>query len=512
MLDHPRVHAHPAGDLDLEADVVVVGTGAGGAVFASELAEAGLKVIMLEKGGHWDRRDFDQKEATMMPRLYEDAGARTTADGGISVLHASCVGGTTVINNAICFHPPAFVLQDWADRHGVRGVSLETLDPSLRKVEFVLNVQPISDGELNENARLMRQGVEKLGLKGAAFRHNRTGCAQSGFCMVGCSYDRKQTMLVTYVPRALHFGAELYPFAKAERVVAQGRRVTAIEGSIVDHGTGKSYRFRVRAKVYAIAGGAISTPLLLLQSDVANSSGRVGTNLRLHPIVPAFATFDHEVKAYKGIPQGYYVDQFLQRSDGSGGYLLESIFTHPAIVGATVPEAGAELRQMMTRLNHLASAYVQVLDHGSGRVTVGAHGRPAIAYAVDAADQAKIRDGLKHLVRILLAAGAREVAVPHVDLPRFSRPDDVDAGIDRLDFAVGKLSTFSAHQMGTCPMGEDPSQSVVNSQLRAHDLDNLFVTDSSVFPTAIGVNPQITIASLATHAARGVVSERARYF
>lgn len=511
MLTHPNVHCEPTRDLAIDADVVVVGSGAGGAVFASELAEAGLKVVVLEKGGHYDRQEFDQREATMLPLLYEDGAARTTKDGGLSVLHASCVGGTTVVNNAICFEPPAFVLERWADEHGVVGLSPQALASAIDKVKFVLNVQPIRAGELNENARLMKAGAEKLGMKGAAFQHNRTGCTQSGFCMVGCSYDRKQSMLITYVPRALHFGAQLYPFATAERVVANGRRVESIEGTIRNHKTRQTYRFRARAKVFAIAGGAISTPLLLLKSGVANASGMVGQNLRLHPIAPAYAVFAHEVKAYEGIPQGYYVDQFLPGTGPEGGFLLESIFSHPGLAAATIQGIGDAMRRMMLRYNHLAAAYVQVLDSGGGHVSVGDRGAPVIDYQLGAMDEARIRTGYKHLARVFLAAGAEQVQFPHVDMPVIRKEDEIDAVVDGLDLAPCKLYMYSAHQMGTCAMGADPRTHVLDSTLRAHDHDNLFVTDASAFPTAVGVNPQITIATLATHAARHVAESRATY-
>lgn len=501
MLRHPNLIL-PTTDCLVEADVCVIGSGAGGAAFASELAEGGMRVVLLEKGGAYDHADFDQHEKNMMPLLYEDGGARTTLDGGLTVLHASCVGGTTTVNNAICFDPPERLLKSWQAEHGIEGLGLQDLASALAKVKFILNVQLIQETELNQNAQILRRGSRKLGWSGAPFQHNRTACLQSGFCMLGCSYDRKQSALVTYVPRALHFGAKLYPFAEVTTLRTEKRRITEVEARVRPPGSFQDRHLRVRARYVALAGGAINTPCLLLRNGIANSSGQVGNNLSLHPLAVAFANFEEDVRAYRGIPQGYYVDEFESDRAGNGGFLLESIFTHPGIVAATIPMIGPEHAHLMTRLNHLAAAYVQVHDRSCGEVRIGKDGYPKIQYALHQEDVRKIQQGWQALVRIFLAAGAKEVYLPHVDQTApLTRENQLDE-IMNLDFAPNKLALFSAHQMGSCRMGADPTRSVVDSRCKSHDLDNLYIADGSVFPSSSGVNPQITIMTIATHAAQ----------
>jgi choline dehydrogenase-like flavoprotein len=491
-------------DLDLVADVCVIGTGAGGAVLASELAEAGRSVIMLEKGGYHTRKAFTQSEQDMMPLLFEEGGARTTKDGGISVLHGSTVGGSTTVNWAICFDPPPAILDDWASNHGIDRIRLEDLRPSLAKVRRILNVQPIPPEAVPENGRLLLEGAEKLGMKGGVFEHNRTQCLNSGFCILGCSYDRKQSMLVTYVPRAIHFGARLLPRAEAKTFDRDGDRITAVRGTLTDPQTGNQYAFRVRAKVFSVSGGAVSTPTLLKQNGLGNS--HVGRNLTLHPTTAAVGLFDHPVRAFSGIHFTTYVSDLEPE-----GILIESVFAYPGLMGSNLFRWGQSAVETMAQYDRMAAAIVLLHDDGRGTVEVDRWGLPEIDYWVNAKDQAKFRRGLKALARIYLAAGAREVLVPHAEGFVITREADL-AHIDRMPIEPNRMAVFSAHQMGTAAMGSDPDHSATDSWGRLHELQNLFVCDSSLFPTSLGVNPQLTTAALGDRTARYLLSEPKRFF
>ncbi len=509
--EHPSVFRDPAGPVSVKADVCVIGSGAGGATMAAELAEAGLDVVILEKGPYVTHVDMTQKERDMLPLLFEDAASRTTRDGGFLVWHAHCVGGTTVVNNAICFDPPDHVLEVWAADHGVEGASKADLAPSLAKARFILNVQKIKDEEINHNAEVMMRGARKLGLKGDVFEHNRTGCPQSGFCMTGCAYDRKQNHHITYVPRALSFGARLYPDAEIRTLERAGKRISRAVGTVKDRKTGNVQPLDVTAKVFVVAGGSISTPLLLLTSGLANSSGQVGRNLYCHPTAPVVAHMgDEEVRFYRGITQVYYVDH-LAYKEGVGGFLLESISSAPSLAGAMVPFWGAKLHDVMADFNRFAAAFVQVKDEMTGQVSIGPHRVPIVDYVLREPDATKLRQGYQTLARIYLAAGAKHVQIPHVDLTTVRNEADVAALAD-LDVSSGKVGILTAHQMGTCRMGEDPRRYVVDSGGKAHDHDNLYVADASVFPTSTGINPQITITTLATHFAHRMVRDRAKIF
>ena len=494
-------------DLELAADACVVGTGAGGAVFASELAEAGKRVVMLEKGGLYTRKDFSQDEATMMPKLFDAAGARTTADGGIVVLHGACVGGGTTVNWAICFDPPEAVLEGWATAHGIPGIRLADLRPSLDKVRFVLNVQKMQPGEVSENGRLFLAGARKLGLTADRFEHSRTACLGSGFCILGCAYDRKQSMLVTYVPRAMRFGATLVSSAEVMGFEREGDRVTAAVGHLTDPASGRTFRLRVRAPLFAVAGGAISTPVLLAKSGLVPASGLNGYNLRLHPTTAVVGLFDHEVRGFEGIHFGAYVSDLEHQ-----GIIIESVFAYPGLMASAMLSGGPLAQRYMQRYAHMAAGIVLLHDDGAGRVSVGPGGQPRVDYVVSARDREKFRTGIKTLARIYFAAGAREVVVPHVSGPVLTREADVDRLIDALDLGPNRLATFSAHQMGTTPMGADPQTSVTDPDGRLWGLRNVLVVDGSVMPTSLGRNPQITIAALADRAARRVLADPRRYF
>ncbi|HEY9724622.1 MAG TPA: GMC family oxidoreductase [Oscillatoriaceae cyanobacterium] len=496
---NPAVDDHYDRDLELDADAIVIGTGAGGAVFASELAEAGKSVIMLEKGAYNTRKDFNQTEKDMMPLLFEDAGARTTKDGNITILHGKTVGGSTTVNWAICFDPPAKVLDEWADTYGVESIRYADLKPHIDKVRFVLNVQKLEPHEVNENGRLLFEGARKIGMQADRFEHSRTKCLGSGFCILGCAYDRKQSMLVTYVPRALHFGAKLYPNAEVLEFERTGDRINAVKGVLTNRHTGAKHRFRATGKLVSVSGGAISTPQTLLRAGIANESGRLGKNLTLHPTTAIVAVFDHEVKGYQGINYTTYVKDLEPE-----GIIIESVFAYPGLMGANLYAWGPHAMDVMARYNHLAAAIVLLHDDGRGEVSVDKYGLPVIDYRVSPKDQAKFRRGLKAVARIYFAMGAKKVIVPHSAGVELASEAELDK-IDRMALDVDKLATFSAHQMGTAMMGSDPARSVTDSWGKVHGYENLYVVDGSLFPTSIGVNPQISIASLATRCARHVV-------
>jgi choline dehydrogenase-like flavoprotein len=490
--------------MELEADACVIGTGAGGAVLAAELAEAGHSVIMLEKGGHFTRKDFTQKEQEMMPRLFEEGGARTTADGGIMVLHGSSVGGGTTVNWAICFDPPGHVLDEWADAHGVEGIRLADMKPHLAKVRHILNVQKMKPDEVTENGRLLLEGAKKLGMHADRFEHNRTMCVRSGFCILGCAYDRKQGMNVTYVPRALHFGAQLYPRAEVTAFEREGDRIVAVRGVLTDPETGAQHKFRVKAKLFSVSGGAISTPALLRKNQLGND--QVGQNLTIHPTTAAVAIFDHEVKAWDGIHYGTYVTDLEPE-----GIIIESVFAYPGLMGSALFAWGDRAMEKMAAYNRMAAAIVLLHDDGRGTVEVDRYGLPVVQYWVSEKDQQKFRKGLKTVARIFLAAGAKEVLIPHASALTIRSEADLEL-IDRMPIEPNRMAVFTAHQMGTAAMGKDPTTSVTDAWGRVHGMDNLFVCDGSLMPTSIGVNPQITIAALATRTAGHIIQEKKRYF
>jgi choline dehydrogenase-like flavoprotein len=499
-------HEH-LGDLVEYADVCVIGSGGGGAVAAAELAAAGRSVVVLEQGPYWTNADFTQREDQMMPRLFEDAGMRQTADGGIAILQGRSVGGSTVHNLCYAFRSPDPIVAMWRNEHQLGELSVEALAPSFQRVEKNLHVKPIREDEINSLNRLLRSGAEKLGYSGFVTRHNREGCVQAGYCILGCSYGAKQSMLVTYIPRAHRAGARIYAQVRAERIEAEGGRVRRVLGSALDAAGHVVGSVEVKTPVVVLAAGAINSPDLLQRSGLAGGSGQLGRNLHLHPSVMVAGFWDEPIHAYRGIPQSYYIDEFIDlERDPHRGYVLMPIAGFPVLTAVNLPGFGASHFQQMRDFSKMGGLLVLLHDRSAGSVENGdVPGRPTIEYALDAEDRAQLAQGVRHCAQVLFASGASRVVVPYAPEPRVLGPgDDLRSLRDEID--VGQAPIASTHPQSTCRMGGNPSSSVVNAWGECHDVAGLFVADMSVFPTSLGAPPQITTAALADRTAHHILA------
>jgi choline dehydrogenase-like flavoprotein len=494
------------GDVVEQADVCVVGSGGGGAVAAAELAEAGRSVVVLEQGHHWTARDMTQREDDMLPRLFEEAGMRQTVDGAFTILQGRNVGGSTVHNLCYAFRTPEPIVRMWREEHALAPLTSEALAPSLARVERGLGVKPIREDEVNSLNRLLRAGAEKLGYSGFVTRHNREGCVKSGYCILGCSYDAKQSMLVTYVPRADRAGARIYANARAERLETQGGRIRRVLGRALDEGGEPRGAIEVTAKVVVLAAGAVASPDLLLRSGLGGA--HVGRHLHLHPSVMAAGFWDEPIHAYRGIPQSYYVDEFIDlERDPHAGYVLMPISGFPVLTAANLPGFGRRHFELMRDYSRMGGLLALLHDRSEGRVESGATlSRPRIHYALEPGDRRQLAAGLHHATEVLFAAGARRVAMPWFHDPVvLERGDDLSV-IERRGVREGELPLASTHPQSTCRMGGDPAASVVNAFGECHEVPGLFVADMSVFPTSLGAPPQITTAALADRTAHHILS------
>ncbi len=495
------------GDLAVSAEVCVIGSGAGGAVVAAILAEAGRDVVVLEQGHHWTAADFTQREDEMLPRLFEEAGMRQTRDGAVTILQGRNVGGSTVHNLCYCFRTPPPILALWRDEHALPELTDAALEPSFARVEAGLHVKPIREDEVNAVNRVIREGARKLGYSSLVARHNREGCVQSGYCILGCSYDAKQSMLVTYVPRADRAGARIYADARAERIELVGGRAARMTGRVVDEAGRTSGSIRVDARVIVLSAGAIASPDLLLRSGIANASGQVGRNLHLHPSVMAAGFFREDLAPYRGIPQSVYVDEFIDlERDPHRGYVLMPISGFPVLTAANMPGFGRRHFELMRGYAHMAGLLALLHDRSAGRVESGdSPARPHIQYALDEDDRRQLAEGLLHCAEVLFAGGARRVAVPYLPEARFfERGEDLSPILER-GVREGEIPIASTHPQSTCRMGGDPTRSVVDAWGECHDVPGLFVADMSVFPTSLGAPPQITTAALGDRTAHHIL-------
>ncbi len=494
------------GDLTLRADVCVIGSGAGGAVAAAELAAGGRKVVVLEQGPHWTSADMTQREDEMLPRLFEEAGMRQTVDGGVTILQGRSVGGSTVHNLCYAFRTPPPILRLWREEHGLSELTEQALEPSFARVERNLHVVPIREDEVNAlNARI-RAGAEKLGYSGFVTRHNRANCVKAGYCILGCSYGAKQSMLVTYVPRAERAGAQIYANARCERIEAEGGRVRRVLGHAVDAGGERRSAFEVSAQVVVLAAGAVASPDLLLRSGLGGPA--VGRHLHLHPSVLLAGFWDEPFHAYRGIPQSYYVDEFIDlERDPHRGSVLMPIAGFPVLTAVSLPGFGREHFALMRDFAKMGGLLALLHDRSEGSVRSGSSlARPEIRYALDPEDRRELTAGARHCAEVLFAAGARRVVVPYAPDPLvLHSPDEVSA-IDARPLREGAIPLASTHPQSTCRMGRDPATSVVGPFGECHTSAGLFVADTSVFPTSLGAPPQITTAALADRTAHHILA------
>ncbi len=512
MSDKPQASGRIVTGADLRRDVeerpdaCVVGSGAGGAVVAARLAQKGLKVVVLEEGGRFGRDDFRMDEAFAYPRLYMEKGARATADQAITLLQGRAVGGTTVVNWTTSYRLPDRVLAHWAGAHGVEGLSPATLAPHFAAVEERLHVHEQPLAEVNPNNRVLWDGAQKLGIARALLRRNVRGCQNLGYCGMGCPIEARTSMDLTYLPDAVRAGARVYANARAVRLERSGRRAATVVATVLDPGTDRptGRKITVRPRVLVLSAGAVGTPELLLRNEM-NPNGRVGLRTFLHPVTASLGLFRERIEGWRGAPQSVGSHAFADRGPGKVGFFLEASPIHPMLTATAAPGIGGEHQELMSRLAHVNGLIVLAIDgwlpeEAGGTVSLRSDGRVRVDYPIRPEVWEALREGAKALARIQLAAGAEAVYSLHQDPVVMRREADV-ARLDQAPWLPARVTLFSAHAMGGCAMGGDPKKSVVDSKLKAHHWDNLWVVDGSVFPTSLGVNPQETIFALAHWAA-----------
>lgn len=487
----------------LSADVAVVGSGAGGAVVAATLAEAGLDVVVLEEGASFvPERDFAGPVFDRFQRLYRDNG--TTIVLGkppIPLPLGRAVGGTTVVNAGTCFRAPARVLERWEREDGLVGVAGSGLDGHYAAIEDELNVRSVPWELLGPNAMAIHRGATTLGMSGGPLLRNITDCHGCGECVFGCPTGAKQSMQVSYLPRAVSAGARILERARVERIIVEDGRavgvIAAISGNRKRCGT-----IRVDASHVVVSAGAIHSPALLAASGARDPSRQTGKNLRIHPAGGVSGLMPDDGRYWQGTLQSYYIDSLFDSHE----MMFEATTAVPGVGAGSLPGIGSEGMDELATFGRLATLGFYVSDTSRGRVHRLPRGDVFSTYRMNAADARRYSIGVATAAEVLFASGATKVYTGIAGIDAVSSLKEVRA-LKEDGFHPARARPTAFHPMGTIRAGRDPSRSVVDPWGRHHSVANLWVADASVFPSCVGVNPQMTIMALAKRTAETLAGE-----
>lgn len=499
------------GDVREKADIVVVGTGAGGGTLSAYLAERGWDVVMLEKGGFFRAEDFTQREEDAMRAFNGRRGMDASDDNAVFLNYAEAVGGCTVHYWGDSFRTPHDRLEAWRRRSGIEWMTPAELDPHWDVIEKELGIHIAEERLFNENNRLVRKGCEALGVTGDAVPTARVDCIGCGWTQFGCAYNRKSSQLITTIPRVSKAGGRVYSDAHVARIVVEGGRAVGVEGTFVDRATkAPRGRFRVDAPLVVVAAGSLGTAELLLRNL---EDPVVGRRLYINPHYFVFADFGREIDNVTGIPCAYSVHHWRELKLGpngeyrGGGYTMLSSHQSPGITAAILSATGREHTAMMRKYRHFGSLMSIIDESNPGRVYLDG-GVRKVKYNVRGIDQLKAVEFLQNASRIFLAAGAREVHIPDVYGTVVRSEADVRDRITLRSVQPNAQFAAGSHLMGTAPLGTDPADSFAGPTGEAHRVKGLYVADGAALPTSVSVDPSLTIMGLARHIAAGI---HARY-
>jgi choline dehydrogenase-like flavoprotein len=488
------------GTTTLRAQVVIIGSGAGGGVLAAELAEAGVDVLVLEEGHYARSSDFRPEASEAIRSLYRDGGASMTI-GTPPVIFSEgrTVGGSTVINGGMSWRTPEHILDRWGKDDGVDAITAAEMAPYFDRVERFINTAGQDPESASEDNELLKAAAERKGWAVIPNIRNQVHCAGTNNCAFGCSSGAKRSVLVTYVPRALAFGARFLTHVRAQTIEFDGVRARRVRCHVAGR---PRQSVVVEAPVVIVACGAIQTPVLLMRSGFRSPSGRVGKDLSLHPNTKVQAVMPQDIFAWKGVHQAYQVREFQEK-----GILFAAVNIPPGLLAMTAPHYGPELHALMQQYHRVLNAGLLLEDETTGRVRLGPGGIPLTFYALTDRDADRLIEATTLLCELLFEAGAERIASPFDGAPDLEGPDDI-ATLRRTRIPKSALDLFTVHMMGTARMGSDPKRHVCDSYGKVYGAEGLFVTDASLFPSPIGVNPMETIMALATRNAARLLETR----
>jgi choline dehydrogenase-like flavoprotein len=505
-----RVLRPGGAELTIEADVCVVGSGCGGGVIAGRLAEEGKKVAVLEGGGYYNEADFNQLELWAYENLYLGQGPFTTAEGQVAIMAGANLGGGSTVNWMNCLRTRDSVREEWARDFGLEGLDGPDYD---RHLDAVWARLAVNDGcsDLNGPHQRLKEACAKLGYVFKPITRNADPTTyepeSAGYAGFGDQSGSKLGTLKTYLADAHERGAEVVVNCRVERILLDGGRAAGVEGTYAG-AAGEQARVVVRAPQVVVACGSMESPALLLRSGIGGPAA--GDYLRLHPSTAVFAVYEEEQESWWGAPQAALSDGFAEIEDGYG-FLIECPGTGTGLTASAIPwHSGRQHKEQLSKFARSASFILLIRDRGHGRVTIDRSGKAVHHYRMtDELDLRMFRRGLVELARLHEASGAQEIVTLGRKTPHWRRGDDLESFIREVESSSldpHEHAIFSAHQMGSCRMGDDPQTSVAGPWGELHDAKGVWIGDASAFPTASGTNPMITIMALAHRTAEAIAS------
>jgi choline dehydrogenase-like flavoprotein len=481
-------------DTSIRCQVAVVGSGAGGAVVAAELAERGVDVVLIEEGHVHEAGSFARDPGAVIRNVYRE-GATTLALGrpSVPIPLGQSVGGTTTINSGTCFRVPDRVLDRWKDL-GLP-VDQDHLDACFSRVEAAIKVKPVPDHLLGGSSRVIARGAERMGLNHGPLSRNIDGCEQSGACAFGCPRNAKQSMNITYVPRALEAGARLYTGTRAHRILREGGRAAGVVAT--PRGGGAS--LTVHSDIVVSSCGTVPGVPFLKTNGIR--SKHLGRHMTIHPGAKIGALMPDEIDGWADTPQGYGIYDYVDE-----GLMFEGAFVPPEYTAIAFPFVGRAFTEVMEAYRRIAVFGFMVSDDPAGRVYTGLDGRPFMTYWMTKRNLEQVRRGLRILSEIFFQADAERIFLP---LAGVERHDSLDSALKVLEDPLDPLSLELAafHPLGTARMSTSARNGVLDPDLQAWELPGLYVVDGSIFPTSLGVNPQLSIMAYATRAAEHIAAQ-----
>jgi len=456
-------------------DVVIIGSGCSGSFVAWKLTKSGLNCLLLEAGSYFHAETYPRKEIDSNSKLYWGGGIELNTEANIGILRPKVLGGGSIVNQALLDRFDDIALDSWTEESGVNYFTKKDLAPYYDQVEEEIASQEIPAKFRNRNAEIFEKGFKNNGFNCAPLVRAQKDCKYEDGndcveCLGGCRIDSKQSMPVTVLKEAIEKGLTVVADFEARKLILQ-KDVCNVKGTFTN---GESGEFS--GKKMVMAAGSIGNSRLLLNSGFKHP--QIGQKFYTHPQHMILAMYDDPVNSHKSAFQGFKSDDPNFRKSG---FKLENVFAPPVAIAMLMPGFGKSHQDIMRNMNHLACIEVAIRDTCPGKISVNKAGRAIIKKTLNKEDQRRWNKGLHAINNIFNSTGARQII-----------PGAIPIGL---------------HLMGGCSIGTKSDNSVVSEEFKMFENENVYVTDSSLFPNAPGINPSFTIMALSLKASELIVKD-----